>query len=272
MVQLTGSGIDGWTNVALVTDSHELLITGSVTSNLSVDVGSESFIPAGSVIITNRIAGSIVDLPPVLQGTSPWIINGSVRVIQNDIDRTIAAGSVIITENVNVTQGISPWVIAGSISSIPTVSVIFGPHTGSGILIGGNHNGSLYPIALDSSNRLLISNEPITPAATTAVSVIEFDSVSAISDNYYSIPVGSFLVLQRFSAGAETDTTAGNVVELKISGIASQFLDVIFCGGNSFQHDFDEQIGGGSVIQLSRRRLGGGAKEIFGRWEGYVGE
>ena len=48
-------------------------------------------------------------------------------------------------------------------------------------------------------------------------------------------------------------------------------LDVIFASGLSDQHDLNaEFIGDGTKrIILRRRRLSGGSKEVFGRWEGF---
>ena len=109
--------------------------------------GSDAYIPAGSVIVTNTVnveAGSIV-----YQGTTPWVgsiismpdvgvTTGSENWIQNfnvlGSDRVITnfsdLGSSRIVSNLyagsEVYQGTNPWQIAGSIWSMPDINVSTG--------------------------------------------------------------------------------------------------------------------------------------------------
>ncbi len=129
---------------------------------------------------------------------------------------------------------------------------------------------------ITAAGRLKIdTSPPDAPVDTTPVTVTEFDSVSGTDDNIFVIPTGETLVIQRFSAGAEIDTTAGSVIELLLdedgTGATLSIIDVIFASGSGDQHDLRETItGDGSrAIRMRRRRFGGGAKEMFGRWEGY---
>jgi len=130
--------------------------------------------------------------------------------------------------------------------------------------------------SITDSGRLKIdTSPPDAPIDTTPVTVTEFDNVSNFSDNIFVIPTGATLVIQRFSAGAETDTTAGSVIELLLdddgTGATLTIIDVIFASGSGDQHDLRETIlGDGSrAIRMRRRRFSGGSKEMFGRWEGY---
>ena len=129
---------------------------------------------------------------------------------------------------------------------------------------------------ITAAGRLKIdTSPPDAPVDTTPVTVTEFDNVNGTDDNVFVIPNGETLVIQRFSAGAEIDTTAGSVIELLLdedgTGTTLSIIDVIFASGNGDQHDLRETvIGDGSrAIRMRRRRFGGGAKEMFGRWEGY---
>jgi len=149
--------------------------------------------------------------------------------------------------------------------------------TSSSVQIAGlDDNGLVKKVSVTSGGRLKISQEPPdAPSETTPVNITEFDNVSGTDDNVYIIPSGETLTIQRFSAGAEVDTTAGNNVELWYdpngTGIGMTIIDVIFCSGSGDQHDLRAQyIGDGTrVIRMRRKRYSGGSKEIFGRWEGY---
>ena len=110
---------------------------GSITSmpSINVSVGSESYVPAGSVIITNIVTGSITSMPEVSvsTGSESWIKNfgdlGSSRVITN-----LYAGSNVWEQNIYPGSklwqgerfGVSGIVevsnrVAGSIVNIPSI-------------------------------------------------------------------------------------------------------------------------------------------------------
>jgi len=126
-----------------------------------------------------------------------------------------------------------------------------------------------------ANGRLKVSQEPPTPpVGTTGVSEVEYGNVANSDDNDYLIPNGETLILQRFSAGGE-EANKGNVIELWYdpngNGNNMEIIDTIFCNGSSDQHDLNgSYLGDGTAqIKLRRRRLSGGAVQIFGRWEGY---
>lgn len=120
------------------------------------------------------------------------------------------------------------------------------------------------------------ASPPDAPEDTTPVVITEFGNVSSSDDNTFLIPSGDTLVIQRFSAGAEADTTAGNAIQLfhdpdGDGGTNMSIIDVIFASGTSDQHDLrSEFVGDGTaLIRMRRLRFSGGSKLIFGRWEGY---
>ncbi len=128
----------------------------------------------------------------------------------------------------------------------------------------------------DSGRVKIDTSPPDAPVDTTSVVITEFSNVNNSDDNTFLIPSGDILVIQRFSAGAEADTTAGNVIELfhdpdGDGGSNMEIIDVIFASGSSDQHDLrSEFLGDGTaLIRMRRLRFSGGAKQIFGRWEGY---
>ena len=129
-------------------------------------------------------------------------------------------------------------------------------------------------VQVDTTGRVVISTQSLIPIGTTEVSNIYYSSMAGTVDSFYVIPNGVTLRLTKFAAGAE-DPASGNVIELyyALNGttVGIQIIDAIFSSGNSNQHDLNKSyIGNGTrAILLRRRRLSGGAKEIFGKWEGY---
>ena len=149
--------------------------------------------------------------------------------------------------------------------------------SGSRVTVTGvDGNGFVHEVATNSQGRLLISQEPPgTPFGAVAVGETSFGNINGTIDTPFTITNGKKLTITRFVAGAESDSTAGNVIELfeDPNGDLSvlNVLDVIFASGLSDQHDLNaEFIGDGTKrILLRRRRLSGGSKEVFGRWEGF---
>jgi hypothetical protein len=148
---------------------------------------------------------------------------------------------------------------------------------GANIISGLDDNDILREARFTASGRLKIdTSPPDAPIDTTAVTITEYDNVSGSDDNVYVIPSGETLVIQRFSAGAEVDSTAGNVIELwfDVNGDGSvlEIIDTIFASGTSDQHDLRSEFAGDGIaaIRMRRQRFSGGSKQIFGRWEGYL--
>jgi hypothetical protein len=146
---------------------------------------------------------------------------------------------------------------------------------GINFLYGKDTNKQAQEVKLSADGRLLVSTTSPAPPETTPVDITESGDVVTVSDNVYVIPNGETLEINRFSAGAEVDATAGSVIELYYdpngTGVGMTLLDAIFASGSSDQHDENiSYLGNGTIaIRLRRRRLTGGSKEIFGRWEGY---
>lgn len=144
------------------------------------------------------------------------------------------------------------------------------------ILSGKDPDGIIRQAAMTRAGQISVSTPPPeAPVGTTGVIQTEYDAVATTHDNVYLIPDGETLVINRLSSGAETDSTAGNVVELWYdpngTGVGMSIIDAIFCSGDGDQHDLSASyIGDGTKsIRMRRRRFSGGSKEIFGRWEGY---
>lgn len=148
---------------------------------------------------------------------------------------------------------------------------------GGSIISGVDDDGMIRQIAVNSEGRMLVSQEPPTPPAeTTPVNEYAQGDVSTTDDLDYIIPNGQTLVIQFFAAGSAVDAVSGNVVELWYDADGTKtsmvLIDAIYCSGSSNQHTLNTEYEGDGTAQIvmRRRRLGGGAKEIFGNFRGYI--
>lgn len=135
----------------------------------------------------------------------------------------------------------------------------------------------LNKVKIDSSGNLYtVTPQPETPAGKTSINNTQQSDVSGTIDSYTIIPSGQIITIQRMKAGAEMDTVAGSKVELyyapngNTTGI--MLIEAEYVNGSSVFVDLNyvSPAGDGTkAILLRRQRLGGGAVEIFGKWEGY---
>ena len=115
------------------------------------------------------------------------------------------------------------------------------------------------------------------PPASTPIIQEGFSSTNSIAgvDTIYSIPNGEVLHITSLDAGAEFNS-AGSVVELfdDINGNLTGMnrISEIYVNANSDEKSVDENFTGDGTrrIVLRRRAFGGGAREISGRWRGYL--
>ena len=142
-------------------------------------------------------------------------------------------------------------------------------------VLSGAYDSTFVNVKVDSNGRLLTASNIVPPINTTSVKITQSGAVTGTADYFYVIPNGVTLTIQRLTAGSELDAVAGNVIELydapNGTTVGIVLIDSIYTSGNSNQSDLDDKfIGDGTrAILLRRRRFGGGAKEIFGKWEGY---
>jgi hypothetical protein len=142
-------------------------------------------------------------------------------------------------------------------------------------IVGIDDNNIFRQVRVNTSGRLLVSQEPPTPpAATTPVDIREKGTISGTVDTLYTITNGTTLTIQRLSGGAET-SNAGHVIELydDPNGDLSvlNIIDDIYVNGASDQKDLLGDFIGDGIrrILLRRRAFGGGTNEVTGIWQGY---
>jgi hypothetical protein len=133
----------------------------------------------------------------------------------------------------------------------------------------------LLKASVDSSGRLLVATPPATPPPlTTPVIITAFGTVSGNVDSAYTITNGKSLVIGRLLAGSQEANSACRVTlydNPSGDGVTLILIATLYVNGNSDKFDLSEKITGNGIhkIILRRTNLGGGSKEVFGRFEGY---
>lgn len=129
---------------------------------------------------------------------------------------------------------------------------------------------------VDDNGRLLVYiPTPTPPAGRTLISSTLQSSVGGTNDSFTTIPNGESIIIQRFKGGA-ADGNGGSKVELyyapngNTTGLV--LLEVVYVNSNSLEVnlEYESPVGNGTrAILLRRVGIGGGNREIFGKWEGY---
>ena len=131
------------------------------------------------------------------------------------------------------------------------------------------------PVNVTSDGRLLVSQELSAPADTTPIKRVVQGDISTTTDDTFTITNGKMLTIQRVQAGSEQNTTGGSKVELldDPNGDLSvlNLIAVVYVNGDSNQLDVGETFTGDGTRRIILRRdvFGGGAREIFARWDGF---
>ena len=258
---------------AIVTSAGELLITGSVQSTSTITTGSESFIFGKSgtawlplkvisgteaTLVTNisnfndlgsNVTGSVaITTNPVPvsgiinQGTVPWIVLGSTRVVQDSTVRQISAGSVNVNNFSDL--GSSRIITAGSviITNTPTVT------TGSESFLYAKSGTAWLPLTVKSGT-----------AAILRVDVDNASTVGSLSTQDVSISAGSAEVYQttagdlNATVDVNNPATIGSYTTQKIIGSVAITTTVLPVSGTLFQDTLGSQaITNFSVLGSSR--------------------
>ena len=259
---------DGTYDLAINPDGSINIVGGSVPASIKLADG------AGSGNLADVTSGK--QLKVTLVGSAPGEIYIKSSDSSDQVD-TDGSGHMKVSLNgstagqIEIKSGNSANKVNTDGSNRMKVTLAGAP-AGNTIIESGDASG--YKANVDSSGRLQISQQVQAPVGTTAISRTRFDGVSTTHDYLYTITNGKSLTITRFSGGCESSTN-GSDIELyeDPNGDLSvlNIIDVIFVSGISGQHDLLATfIGNGTRrILMRRKRLDGGAKSMFGRWEGF---
>ncbi len=205
--------------------------------------------------------------------------NYRVIFIIDGVDVHIARADVLglyDNENLNVYFRNYNTGVTSTATSLNIEGVSLFDDSVSGITVQGtDSNGLIYPVAVSSTRRLLVSQEPpAAPPGTDPKNDVQKSSMTGTQDSTYTITNGKTLYLQRLSGGAEA-SNSGSIIELYYdpNGDLSVLtaIEDIYAQGASGQKDLDVSFDGDGTrrILLRRRNFGGGTYEVSARWEGY---
>ena len=129
---------------------------------------------------------------------------------------------------------------------------------------------------VDASGNLKVTTPPPTPPPnTTQVGHTAFSNVNNDQNDYYTIPNGQTLTINRFESGSET-TNSGSVCFLYYdeagNGNNMEIISVQFHNGSNASSDLGVYIEGDGTKRILMRRTpyGGGSRYIFAQWRGYT--
>jgi hypothetical protein len=220
---------------------------GSIWSmpNISVSVGSESYIKAGSVEVYNMVAGSIVYMPSVnvSVGSNFYIKGGSLDGVSQ------FAGSIWSMPNVNVSTGSEMWLkggsihlysgtsyidisntvqVAGSIWSIPSITA----NTGSEVWVKAGsievYTGSIYVTNFEAGtgyagSEIWIKNT-VEVSGTIVGSIISMPAINVAVGSESWIKGGSIHLYSGTSYIDVPNRVAGSIVDMPIVGISGTYF------------------------------------------------
>ena len=203
-------------------------VDGTVTATTGLYAGSDSYIPAGSVIVTNDVS---IDSPETIGSLAIQTIDGTVGVTDLYIgsDVYIPAGSVIVTNNIAIAN---PTTI-GSLSTQTvdgTVNATTGLYAGSDAFIPA---GSVIVTNTITGSITSIPNIYIQSGANLIGSIyhLEVAPNSDIMNNEYY----DFKYLISGTATGVTGSTIGSIVQFIGAGSYIQVL--------TWTNDFITSIG-----------------------------
>ena len=121
----------------------------------------------------------------------------------------------------------------------------------------------------------VLSPPPVAPAGKTPVKRTSIGSVPSnqSSQDIYTIPSESTLVIQHIHGGVELSVAGGRVELLyRTSGSVDEIVNVGYASGNNFRLDLNERfVGNGErVLIMKQINQGGGPLHMFSRWTGYL--
>jgi len=139
-----------------------------------------------------------------------------------------------------------------------------------------DYDGIARRLRTTTDGRLITNSAVSSPPGNTAVTQVHVGNVSSVTDNFYVIPNGAQLKIQRFAGGGE-GAIGGSKVEIywapngDTTGI--EVIRVGYVSGNNFEFSLDwdaPAVGDGTrAIMIRRERFSGGGVELAGFWDGY---
>lgn len=171
----------------------------------------------------------------VTQGTSPWVVSGTVTVNQGTSPWVIGdgGGSITVDGTVTVTQGTSPWAVSGTVAAT---------QSGSWSVTILNGAGAAAVNIQDGGNSITVDGTvSISGSVTTADNKIE--DVPHVSGD-----TGSFVLAVRNDANTAFTNTNGDYSPIAVNANGAVAIND---GGNSITVDGTVAISGTVAVTQS---------------------
>jgi hypothetical protein len=242
------------TPVTIASDQSALPVSQSGTWNISNISGTIS-LPTGAA--TETTLASINTKTPaqgqaVMSASSPVVVASDQSPIK--VTLTDAASSKLGTED----------------------GVAIPAGTDGLLAMGTDYDDVARRLRTTTDGRLITNSAVTSPPGYTAVAQAYSGDVATETDNFYTIPTGEQLKIQRFAGGGE-QATGGSKVEMFYApngeNSGTNLIRAGYVSGNNFEFSLDwdaPALGDGTrAILIKRFRFSGGAVELAGFWDGY---
>jgi len=128
---------------------------------------------------------------------------------------------------------------------------------------------------VDDNGRIAITRQPVVPIGATAIELTADTLINMLTDDVYTIPSAKTLYITKFLGSASYASNSSKVslyYDPNGTGIGMSLIKTVFVNGNNFEFDVYEKYVGDGVkkIRLRREPMGGGLREVFGKFEGYL--
>jgi hypothetical protein len=203
-----GGGGGGSNNVNLIQVGGVAFALGQQLAALSLPV----------VLTAAQIAAlTPLSTVTVLQGTSPWVVSGTVAVSNFPATQPVS-GTVAVSNfpaTVAVTQSTSPWVVSGTVAISGTVAVTQSGTWTVGISAGQTiavTNTGTFAVQATVTGTVAVSNFPATVAVTQSTSPWVVSGTVTANAGTGTFTVGGTVAVSNFPA---TQPVSGTVTVLQ---------------------------------------------------------
>jgi hypothetical protein len=199
-------------------------IIGNIADALKVNIVNITPTPPQLVYqpLGSQLHTDVDLLPPVTQGTNPWLISGNITTTPSSGPQLVIQplGSLLHTDVDNfpatqaVTQSTSPWVISGTVTSIPSGSQTVVQSSGS-LLHTDVDN---FPSSQTVTGTVSVNNFPASQAVTLSGSNLVYQGSPPWTSNITQVNGSSISLGQKTSAASLPVVIASDQSTIPVSG------------------------------------------------------
>jgi hypothetical protein len=160
-------------SLASTTITGSVAVTGTFFQATQPVSGTVTALQGTSPWVVSLASTTITGSVSVTQGTSPWVISGTVAVSNFPASQVVTLASTTITGTVAVTQSTSPWVVSLASTTI-TGTPSFNLAQLNAVALGSPSNYGTSPgaVSVQGVNAFITNTPAVTLASTTITGTV----------------------------------------------------------------------------------------------------